>query len=137
MNAVLPETDPLQRIAEGWLNYQRAAQFGPEGVVKMPVSDELFEFVEQVDELVRKEPEVAWVTIQLIFVGCKNDIERACLAAGPLEDLLAKHGLMFIDRVETVAASNPDFRELLAGVWRNTIAAPVWERLQQALGGSA
>jgi hypothetical protein len=92
----------------------------------------LFEFVVRVDDLVRREPEVAWLVIQLIFVGCRNDIERACLAAGPFEDLLAKHGESFIDRVEKVAATNADFRELLVGVWRSAIPQPVWERVQRA-----
>lgn len=128
--------DPLQRLIDGWLAYHRATKTGEIGVVKMPVSDELFQFVTNVDDLVRDDPERAWLAIQLIFAGCRDDLERACLAAGPLEDLLAKHGPLFIDRVEQAAANNNDFRELLAGVWRNGIDHPIWERLQRAAGAA-
>jgi hypothetical protein len=128
------DDDPPQLLIEGWLAYHRAAQTGETGVVKMPVSDELFQFVVDVDDLVRDAPERAWLVIQLIFAACRNDLERACLAAGPLEDLLAKHGPSFIDRVEQAAVNDNDFRELLVGVWRNGIAQSIWERLQRAAG---
>lgn len=85
-------------------------------MVKAPVSDELFQFVLEVDDLVRSDPERAWLVIQLIFAACRDDVERACLAAGPLEDLLAKHGALFIDRVEHAASNDDNFRELLVGV---------------------
>jgi hypothetical protein len=136
MKAVSYGSESLHRIAEGWLAYQRSAQTGPSGVVQLPPSDAHFEFVEQVDELVRSEPEFAWLVIQTIFAASQNDLERACLAAGPLEDLLAKHGEVFIERIEKAAAADDDFRELLVGVWRNVIAPQVWERLQRAAGPS-
>jgi hypothetical protein len=52
---------------------------------------------------------------------CRNDVERACLAAGPLEDLLSMHGPAFIDRIEQAESNSTDFRELLVGQWRNGI----------------
>jgi hypothetical protein len=126
--------DSLQRLVAGWLEYNRTAQVSELSLGKSTASDELFQFVIEVDDLVRNDPERAWLVIQLIFVACRTDIERACLAAGPLEDLLSKHGSSFIDRIEQTASSNSDFRELLVGVWRNGIAYPVWERLQRAAG---
>ncbi|MBC7378023.1 MAG: hypothetical protein H7346_11420, partial [Burkholderiaceae bacterium] len=124
--------DPLKQVVEGWLTYQRE-RLGES--VPSPDSDtvDLFTFVEQLDGIVRKEPEIAWLAIQLIYMDCKDDIEKAILAAGPLEDLLVGHGPLFVDRIEALAASDSGFRELLAGVWRNTIAPPVWERLQAVL----
>lgn len=130
----LPAAEPLQRIADGWLAYQRTTEVNSRGAVVKPAGDDLFEFVVKVDDLVRKEPEIAWLAIQLIFLGCRNDFERACLAAGPLEDLLAKHGEAFIERVEKAASEDKDFRELLVGVWRSVIPLPIWERLQRAAG---
>jgi hypothetical protein len=126
--------ETLQRIADGWLAYQRASQVDSQGSIVKAADDDLFDFSMKVDDLVRREPEIAWLVVQLIFVGCRNDIERACLAAGPLEDLLAKHGEAFIDRIEKAASENSDFRELLVGVWRSVIPEPVWERLQRAAG---
>jgi len=80
--------DSPKRLVDGWLAFHRAVQTGELGAM-MPVSDELFQFVIDVDDLVRNDPERAWLVIQLIFAACRDDLERACLAAGPLEDLLA------------------------------------------------
>jgi hypothetical protein len=124
--------DPLQQIVDGWLTYQRV-RLGERAPGPDSGTVDLFLFVEQLDGIVRKEPEIAWLAIQLIYIDCEDDIEKAILAAGPLEDLLVAHGPLFIDRIEALAASDSGFRELLAGVWRNTIAPPVWERLQVVL----
>jgi hypothetical protein len=52
------------------------------------------------------------------------------LAAGPLEDYIAKLGENVIDRVEDQAAADPKFRNLLGGVWRNSMSDEVWKRVQ-------
>lgn len=52
------------------------------------------------------------------------------LSAGPIEDLLARHGDVFIDRVEHGASGDPNFAKLLGGVWKNSMSDAVWERLQ-------
>jgi uncharacterized protein DUF6869 len=51
-------------------------------------------------------------------------IERAaseqafqCVVAGPLEDLLAQHGAIFIDRVEHSAKTDQRFKRCLGNVW--------------------
>jgi len=129
-------SDALQVLVDGWLAYHRAAQTDHFGAVEMPASDELFQFVIDVDDIVRSNPEDAWILIQLIFIACRGDMERACLAAGPLEDLLTKHGVTVIGRVEAAASKDGDFRELLMGVWRNGIAPGVWERVQRAAGAA-
>ena len=49
---------------------------------------------------------------------------------GPLEDLLVYHGPDVIDKIEALATSDPEFRGLLGGVWRNKIREDVWERIQ-------
>jgi hypothetical protein len=126
--------DTLEQLADGWLTYHRAAQTFEVNSVKSEVPEELFHFFLDVDELVRGNPERAWIVIQLIFVKCRNDFERACLAAGPLEDLLTKYGALVIDRVEWAAANDSNFKELLVGVWRNSIEQTVWERIQRAAG---
>lgn len=126
--------DNLQDLVDGWLAYHRAAKTDELGVVAMPKSDELFQFVIDVDDIVRGDSEQGWFVIQLIFAACRNDFERACLAAGPLEDLLSKHGSAVIDTVELTASKNSEFRELLAGVWRNGMAQQVWERIQRIAG---
>jgi hypothetical protein len=64
----------------------------------------------------------------------RNISERviSVLAAGPLEDLLARHGSIFIARVEELARQDQKFNFLLGGVWQNTMADEVWMRVQAA-----
>lgn len=77
------------------------------------------------------DPDQAW---QFILHALNVDASAAVLkmlAAGPLEDLLAKHGDYVIDRVEAEARSNPAFARLLGGVWRTTITQKIWSRVEQ------
>ena len=53
------------------------------------------------------------------------------LAAGPLEDLLAYHGPSVIAQIEDLANKDSRFRSALFGVWRNTIDAATWERIEK------
>ena len=129
----IPQDDPLQATAEGWLAYQRSVRTDAVGARVDSDNEDLFSFTIQVDDLVRHRPEAAWFAIQLIFLKCASDLERACLAAGPLEDLLAKHGAAFIDRVELAASTDPGFKELLTGVWQSGIDPPIWERIQRVI----
>jgi hypothetical protein len=70
---------------------------------------------------------------QFVLNAYKRDLPDkiiAVLAAGPLEDLLAKRGVDFIDRIEELARRDPKFNHLLGGVWRNTMTEEVWQRVQ-------
>lgn len=54
------------------------------------------------------------------------------LAAGPLEEMVAAHGEIFIDRIELTARRDPAFRHLLGGVWRNATPPHIWSRIEAA-----
>lgn len=56
------------------------------------------------------------------------------LAAGPLEDYLAKLGDRVIAEVEAKAASDAKFKHLLGGIWRNSMSHDVWERVCRCRG---
>lgn len=92
----------------------------------------LFWSFEQLDRLVRHDADNAWQVILAILNDTDNDFVLSNLAAGPLEDLLAKHGYDVIARVEEEANVNSRFRELLTGVWKNQISDEVWEKVQRA-----
>jgi hypothetical protein len=51
-------------------------------------------------------------------------------AAGPLEDLLSKHGPALIDRVEQRARENPKFLRSVRCLWRLGMTDDVWDRVQ-------
>lgn len=52
------------------------------------------------------------------------------LAAGPLEDYLAKCGEEVMSKVEEQAKRDKKFRGLLGGVWQNAMSDNVWARVQ-------
>lgn len=79
-----------------------------------------------------EEPEVAWRALLEIVKRDLTDDEKALLAAGPLEGLIAWHGEDFIDRVEDEAKRNPKFNHLLGGVWRQDMPLEIWERIERA-----
>jgi len=74
--------------------------------------------------------ELLWRFIVAAYQRDPPDKVVAVLAAGPVEDLLAKHGGEFIDRVVELARKDPKFNYVLGGVWRSSIADDVWERVQ-------
>lgn len=97
------------------------------------VPDERFWVWEQLDALCRNDPELAWSVVLEILERTHSTQALECLAAGPLEDLLAEHGNRLIELVEQEAQQSSAFRGLLAGVWQNTMSDDLWLRVQAAL----
>jgi len=85
---------------------------------------------EEFDWAVSDYPELAWEAILDAMEQPRMEAHLAKLAAGPLEDLLAKHGPTFIDRVELLAKSNKKFAWLLGGVWQYTMSEAILSRVQ-------
>jgi len=129
-------TQEIHTLVIDWISYHRLLEASGSTGNASGVGKQYFDSIDQLDHIVRTDPEQGWEAIQRIFVSCESDFQRACLAAGLLEDLLASHGSDFVARVEQLARSNAGFRELLGGVWRNAIDDAVWMRLQAALQGS-
>lgn len=90
-----------------------------------------FERLARLTALVRTAPDAAWKCIQDEFDARKNALERACLAAGPLEDLLVIRGMAFIGRIESRSAVQPSFATMLQAIWRSGMDSGVWSRLQR------
>jgi ABC-type nitrate/sulfonate/bicarbonate transport system substrate-binding protein len=84
----------------------------------------------KVIDLALEHPEELWDFILEVLKRDPPDEVIEVLAAGPLEDYIAKLGDSVIERVEQQAASDPKFRSLLGGVWRNNISDDVWRRVQ-------
>ena len=81
------------------------------------------------------DPETAWQAVVRIIQHDLSDKQVALLAAGPVETLLSWHGTQFIDRMEAEARSNPFFRHILGGVWRQDMPDEIWHRVESARGG--
>jgi len=82
------------------------------------------------DWAVQDYPELAWEAIVAAIDQPRMEAHLGLLAAGPLEDLLSKHGAAFIDRVEALARANAKFAWVLGGVWQHTMPEPLWLRVQ-------
>src|SRR4051812_24552741 len=81
------------------------------------------------------EPEALWEAIVELSRMDLTQEQIAVLAAGPVEDLLTRHGPAYIDRVETEARQRSKFRYLLGGVWGwSSMKKDVWERVARARG---
>jgi hypothetical protein len=82
-----------------------------------------------------REPERAWDII-LLILKLANDDDSVLdnLASGPLETLVRQHSASVIEWVEAEAWRNPQFKELLSGVWSSNISDPLWQRIKRAAG---
>ena len=90
---------------------------------------------DELQELVWNDPERAWPVICEVIRRASADDVLACVAAGPLEDLLVHHPHAFIDRVESLATEDAHFRRAVSGVWGwNSIPDDVRRRLDKVLG---
>ena len=76
--------------------------------------------------------EALWEFITRTFERPMSDKTFAMIAAGPLEDLLADYGNIYIDRIEELARKSPRFNYLLGGVWKNSSNDEVWQRVEKA-----
>lgn len=89
---------------------------------------------EVVHNITYERPAALWQLI-LEILRRTNDWEvLAVLAAGPLEDYLARCGEHVIAEVEALSASDEKFKRLLGGVWKNSMSDEVWERVCRCRG---
>jgi hypothetical protein len=112
-----------QALAATWINYSDV--LWSQGPTDSPAAAAWA----VVDAIVRENPQRACSIILAIIATDRSDATFAHLAAGPLENLLAEHGLAVIDWVEDTALQNDGFRHLLGGVWPRRISPEVWARL--------
>lgn len=116
-----------EHLAQAWKAYTEVCiQFGAES----PEAELLSWAFDRIHDLAFYKPQDALDVILEINKITDEDRVLANLAAGPLETLLAHHGKEVIDRVITLAKSDPKFRDLLPGVWGNSIDRAVWERME-------
>jgi hypothetical protein len=116
----------LDDFVTAWIAYQEAEEDSPEQERLQWVSDQvIFWGLDQ-------EGDALWEFVLEAYERELSPGVIGVLAAGPLEDLLARQGAEFIDRVEELARKDPKFNYLLGGVWRNKMTDDVWQRVQAA-----
>lgn len=87
--------------------------------------------VDRFFELMDSMPEVCWQA--LVEISRRNPPEEVIniAGAGPLEDLIDRHGGEFIDKIEAEARESPVFRKMLNSVWESG-GSEIWLRVIQA-----
>jgi hypothetical protein len=73
--------------------------------------------VEEGDHLVDHDADLGWALTKILIDKAVSDEALAYVAAGPLEDLLKKHGFAVIKRVEEECRTNSRLQLALSGVW--------------------
>ncbi len=89
---------------------------------------------EAIHNITYERPAALWPLILEILRRTDDWEVLAVLAAGPLEDYLAKCGEHVIAEVEAQSASDEKLKQLLGGVWRNSMSDEVWERVCRCRG---
>jgi hypothetical protein len=114
--------EQIEQQAKAWIRNRHAA--------KGSIEQEATEWANETYDLLWDDPEALWLLILAIHVRDQSSPVQELLSAGEVEDLLAKHGGRFIERIETEARKDPAFAKLLGGVWKNSMADETWERVQ-------
>ncbi len=118
-----------EKLVEAYITLEKAEK-------DSPAYEANFWAFSKVVDLVLDEPEEAWLLILEILGRDQHPRIYEGLAAGPLEDLLGKHGPDFIERVEIQAKKDSQFADLLGGVWKSTMRDDIWVRVQKVRGKS-
>jgi hypothetical protein len=87
---------------------------------------------EEMDRLVRENPQVAWAVTKLAVEQAPTDKVLAYIAAGPLEDLLKRNGPEIIDELERLARTEDHMRFAVCCVWIDQ-KFPVSSRVHQLI----
>ena len=119
-----PTKEELDRIIDAWIVYFSAADYSPEKKQSQWASEL------QTGWVLDSQPEIIWEFINIAYKREMPAIAFACLASGPLEDLIADHGRQYIDQIEALARQDPMFNFLLGGVWKRGMPDEIWERVQ-------
>ena len=114
--------EELDNLADNWIRYRYAPRDSAEAEATAWATD--------LYDLEYDDPETLWLLILNIHGKDQSTRVQEVLSAGPVEDLLAKHGERFIDRVEAEAMKDPKFAHLLGGVWKSGMTDEIWNRLQ-------
>jgi hypothetical protein len=84
----------------------------------------------ELNTLCAADPDAGLTVVWQICRKNSSDPILEVLAAGPLENLLARHGKALISRIVDLASQDNGFRRLLGGVWSGGIDRTVWAQIR-------
>jgi len=116
----------LRNVASSWIRMHHAETNSDE------YEEEFWSF-ERLDDLCRNNPDDAWRVIVEIYEKCPGDKIQSCLAAGPLEDLLVKHGRLVLTWIDRYCEIESGFVGILKMVWQNSMPDDLWGEFQRLI----
>lgn len=123
------------KLAKAYLGYGRC--FGSDPVGNPDQSPDTWSS-DCVSEIEQDYPDLLLHFVIAAADHCETVEDVAYLAAGPVENMIVRHGPNVIDRIERLAASSAKFAYLLSGVWGGSQADPkVWARVGKVVGSAA
>jgi hypothetical protein len=123
------------KLVAAWIEHStREVVRDEQNVFRERKGQDHFWAFEQLDDICRTQPELCWELMLQILHTPHHESVDAALAAGPLEDLIARHGAGFIAKVEQQAGTDAKFKHLLGGVWQNSTPKDLWARVEAVRG---
>ena len=122
--------EEVERLADAYVAHYANPVIWDENNVLLRRDSSATEWAkERIMDITDDTPEALW-DIVLAVLRRNPPVEVIeILAAGPLEDFLARCGETVIEQVEYQAEREPRFRSLLGGVWQNRMSDEVWARV--------
>jgi hypothetical protein len=124
----MPETFDRESVVHAYL---RHAALGS-------ADEEYFWGWEAVTDFVHSRPAAEVWELVLELLDRANEDEVSLVIAGPLEDLVRRHGTVLVSEIEQRAAADEYFRWALGGIWlsRGELPDDVLDRIVRASGGA-
>lgn len=110
----MPEK-PIDQIVKAYWEHYDAARSANRG--KRLEADRTFWAWEAVDHEVSVPSERIFELLLALARAAKDDEALAYLGAGPIEDLITRHGSQLLDGIDQWARRDPAFRKALSDVW--------------------
>lgn len=124
-------TDTIKALAQAYIeHYYNPTYWDKDMVLKKRDNSSTEWAIDKVFDITYENPDELWdLILEILHRDPPTEVIEV-LAAGPLEDYLAKCGDRVIERVEAQAAKDARFKSLLGGVWQNSMSDEVWSRVR-------
>jgi hypothetical protein len=122
---VTPDKFDAADLASAWWKYQRLARGGraERKALEMGEPADAVAAARAVYELVDQGGGQAVALVSALVDGAETDDDLGRVGAGPLEDLLVRHGASLVDELDDLARRDPRFAQAMSGVWWSAATA--------------
>lgn len=124
----------VQHLAEAWHSYQGKCEAATQCGQEQPGHNDADFWGVSIMQALESEgdAELMWECTMEIWrtMESNNDSRVGLFAASIVEDLIDSFGPQVIDRIESKAKEDPEFRKMLLGVWPPSDEdRPDWQRI--------